>query len=605
MKGKNLLKKVLTLIVCVATLTCNALPAMAAETAGTASPELIDTTQTGTLNIVKYDMTKAAADGMSETENVTGLQDTTVESNFAQYAIKDVEFTYIKVADINQVTTAGTAGDETNMATDASVAVTYTISPELEIALGMTGAQMKSDHTYTSNKLIAALANEGNKNDLEDYVMDHGTPMTKTDNSGQTSAGNLPLGLYLVAETSVPAGIYSTSNPFFVSLPMTNSEGTAWQYNVWVYPKNQTSKPTLDKQVKLVGTDDSAYADTTSASIGDKIQYRVISRLPEITSSVTYLSKYDFVDTLTAGLAFDQTSDVTIKFYDDAGLTTTNAVTFAKDTDYTVDTKNSTMTIEMTEAGLEKINPGLSAKYMVVSYQAIVGETAVLGDQGNSNAVQLTYGRSNAANSAGDNDEGYITDESKVFTYGINLQKYFSEGSPDATAVKFTLKDAAGNSIKATLENGVYIVCADDTDDAVTKFSPVADGTLTIRGLKEGTYALTEIETPSGYMLLKESIAIAITTKTETSTPTEGKGAVVTFTEGTEASAKVNDENATLENDGESQNAFVKLAVTNNKGFELPKTGGMGTLLFTLVGALGLGLCLILLFRKRRDSKED
>lgn len=595
MKSKNLLQKTLALLCCCATVLSFSVPASAAGT-----DELIDTTKKGSLNIVKYDMTAAAADGKSESNNISGTQDTQVEADFASYALPGVEFTYVKVADISQMTTSDPAGTS-----DMSVAVKYTIPAELETALGMTDAQKHADHIYTSTELSTALGNSGNKNTLEEYVKANGTKMNKTNAEGQTSASDLELGLYLVAETSVPAGVFITSNPFFVSLPMTNSNGTSWQYDVWVYPKNQTSKATLDKKVMLAGSN-AGYADTTSASIGDNVQYQVVSMIPEVTTVSTYLTSYDFEDTLGTGLTYDQTANVTIEFYDDQALTTKNTITFEKDTDFTVAYNNDKMTIHVTDTGLAKMNPALSTKYMVVTYQATVNANAVLGDDGNDNTIQLTYGRTSASGTTGgDENKAYISDAAKVFTYGILLKKNFSEGSPDATKVKFTLQDVNGNVVYATEENGVYTVCEAGHVGAVSEYSPAADGTLKIRGLKEGSYGLTETATPDGYMLLKESIQIDITARTENSATAEGKNAVVNFTKNSDASAKVNNENASLNAEGNSQNALVKLAVTNNRGFELPKTGGMGTILFTLAGAVGLSVCLILIFKKRKTTANN
>ena len=57
-------------------------------------------------------------------------------------------------------------------------------------------------------------------------------------------------GLYLAVETRVPENVTSTCNPFFVSLPMTTIDGKDWNYDVTVYPKNQTGSPDLEKTVR-------------------------------------------------------------------------------------------------------------------------------------------------------------------------------------------------------------------------------------------------------------------------------------------------------------------------------------------------------------------
>ena len=155
--------------------------------------------------------------------------------------------------------------------------------------------------------------------------------------------------------------------------------------------------------------------------------------------------------------------------------------------------------------------------------------------------------------------------------------------------------------ISAKGSDGVYTVCPAGTEGAVTEFSPAqGSGILKIKGLKAGTYTMTETATASGYMLLKDSLTIVITESTATITSVAGEQ-LTTVVSGQAASATVNGETASMDKDGEtSLHAWVKLAVTNNKGFELPKTGGWGTIVFTGIGAVGLALCIILFMRKRR-----
>lgn len=97
--------------------------------------------------------------------------------------------------------------------------------------------------------------------------------MAPTSEVGKTSAKDLSVGLYLLVETKVPEMVTSTTNPFFVSLPMTtvtgndnsvsHNGGTAWNYNVVVYPKQETGIPTLEKTVR------EAKADTGKRTSGD------------------------------------------------------------------------------------------------------------------------------------------------------------------------------------------------------------------------------------------------------------------------------------------------------------------------------------------------
>lgn len=129
-----------------------------------------------------------------------------------------------------------------------------------ESAIGLTGADAHKTeggvNYFTSdmlnNKLSTALAANATtvKNALETAVKNGGVAMSETDATGHTSASNMEQGLYLVVETRVPENVTSTCNPFLVSLPMTTIDGTAWNYDVTVYPKNQTGNPTLEKTVR-------------------------------------------------------------------------------------------------------------------------------------------------------------------------------------------------------------------------------------------------------------------------------------------------------------------------------------------------------------------
>ena len=219
----------------------------------------IDTSKKASLSIYKYDITTVGKDGAWDVESYvgTGLHDDAVIDKLAKYAIQGVEFTYLRVADITM----------NNELVDGQrqVGVLYGFdnsdrSSAMLSAIGLTAADAhKTDNGvnyFTSdmlnNKLAAALAANATtvKNALEAAVKSGGVVMAETDVTGHTSASDMEHGLYLVVETCVPENVTSTCNPFFVSLPMTTIDGTAWNYDVTVYPKNQTGNPTLDKTVR-------------------------------------------------------------------------------------------------------------------------------------------------------------------------------------------------------------------------------------------------------------------------------------------------------------------------------------------------------------------
>lgn len=219
----------------------------------------IDPGKKASLSIYKYDITKAGNDGAWDTGSYvsTGLHDDAVIDKLSKYAIQGVEFTYLRVADItmNNEVVDGQRQVGVLYGFDSSERSNAVLS-----AIGMTGADAHKTENgvnyFTSdmlnNKLAAALtANATNvKNALEAAVKNGGVAMTETDAAGHTSASGMERGLYLVVETRVPENVTSTCNPFFVSLPLTTIDGAAWNYDVTVYPKNQTGNPTLDKTVR-------------------------------------------------------------------------------------------------------------------------------------------------------------------------------------------------------------------------------------------------------------------------------------------------------------------------------------------------------------------
>lgn len=219
----------------------------------------IDPGKKASLNIYKYDITTVGKDGAWDVESYvsTGLHDDAAVDKLSKYAIQGVEFTYLRVADItmNNEVVDGQRTVGVLYGFDGSERSNAVLS-----AIGMTGADAhKTDNGinyFTSdmlnNKLSTALAANATtvKNALETAVKNGGVAMTETDAPGHTAASDMERGLYLVVETRVPENVTSTCNPFFVSLPMTTIDGAAWNYDVTVYPKNQTGNPTLDKTVR-------------------------------------------------------------------------------------------------------------------------------------------------------------------------------------------------------------------------------------------------------------------------------------------------------------------------------------------------------------------
>ena len=419
-------------------------------------------------------------------------------------AIAGVEFTYLKAADIMTFENQGTA--------QVLYGFHKTDAADLLKAIGLeSGANRCAEadsldenrYFYTSDTLNKALAQslEANsttvKNALETFIRNGGTAMAPTNESGKTVARDLPVGLYLLVETKVPEMVTSTTNPFFVSLPMTtvtgndNSAsqdgGTAWNYNVVVYPKQETGIPTLEKTVREAKADTGknegsasitdGFAHTATGSAGDTMEYQIVSTLPTITSQATALSTYNFYDTLCEGLTYDKDAGVTVEFFTDAACTD-KAAFWDKDSGkftvtYSEDGRH--MTVDIAKAGLEEINgatankngklyTGYSNYTIRVTYSAVINadKTFVYGEKGNENTVILTWKRT-----SGDYYDTLIED-CHVFSFGLDLTKLFSDVDAETAAetklydsVKFKIQNKTDGTwiiAKRNDEEGVYYV---------------------------------------------------------------------------------------------------------------------------------------------------
>ena len=596
-----------------------ALMAFGLMTTAFAAEPTIDPAKKASLNIYKYDITQASADGVWDAESYvsTGLHDNAVVDKLAKYAIQGVEFTYLRVADIAM------SNEVVDNQRQVGVLYGFDDSERSNAVLSVIGLTAADAHKteggvnyYTSdtlnNKLAAALAANATsaKNALETAVKNGGVAMTETDATGHTSASGLEQGLYLVVETRVPENVTSTCNPFFVSLPMTTVDGSEWLYDLTVYPKNQTGNPTLGKTVReaknSTGKHDGSltdikdgYAHTATASVGDIVDYQIISTLPTITSKASSLSEYTYVDTLSEGIKYNK-NDVVIELFRDSACTDKIATWGEDSAKFTVtydDTANS-MTIRMTETGLAEINEattvytdsvkrGYSDCTMRITYAATLTADAQMGDKDNPNAVTLTWKRTNTTY------YDTLEDCCHVYTYGIDVLKQFSDGKGNIQSVKFLLhNDTDDVYVVAEQKDGVYYAkgVTSKKSDATT-FVPNGSGHIVVKGLEDDSYSLTEIATDKGYVLLKEAVKIDI--KTSENSACEKCGAKLLT-----ASATVNGKDVTM-TDG---SAIVPLTVINNPGFDLPKTGGYGTWMFTIGGVALLGAAAFIVVKSRKHK---
>lgn len=548
---KNVLKKFAAAALAAATVMSSmSVMAFAAET-GEAT--------TGSVTITKY-MSDTGVGNTLLPEDYTGDKPTGKDTDLLQ----NVEFAYVEVGERVQV--------DNSSQTEIKYKVT---NDEFLNAIGIT---KNTDSNYTQTELNNAIKNK--KTDTIAFVKDKAIDANKKSTaatSGDVKFDNLSLHkLYVFAETdATKAALASDENkkvnvtkvsvPFLVSLPFTGKDGKTVT-DLKVYPKNSTGTATIEKKI----VEDSAEKDTTVANIGDTIKYKVTYSIPVGENGLESLV---VTDTMSKGLTFD-TNNIEVKNED---------VVVSAD-NYTVESKqnpngngSTITTITFTEKYCKSLEKNTTQNF-TITYTATLNKDAVLGQSGNTNAVSVTY------KNTGDVDrKTEPTGTPKVFTYGIDLLKK-GEGVDKLVGVKFTLTDENGKGVNVEKKDSNNFYTPGGSSNTVTTDN---NGKIYIRGLKPGTYKLTETKTNNGYVRLKDPVVIVIT-------PTSAETGAATATVGSK--------DVTMTDDNGSLTAKVPLTVVNSKGFDLPATGGRGIALFTIAGIAIVVAAGTLLFMRKRSK---
>ena len=559
---KNVLKKFAAVALAAATVMSSmSVMAFAAET-GEAS--------TGSVTITKYE-------GSSQDYEKLETNYGAVQSSVTGEKLNDVKFAYIEVGDRVQV--------EVNETGTRTTEMLYTLTDQAATALRINDADVTDGTTkyYRMDTLDTAIRDH--KKEAIDLVKNtSGNHATSTTNDGTVKFKDLSLEkLYLFAETDASAAkkvsdgsavaVTKVSVPFFVSLPFTDKDGKSVT-DIYAYPKNSTGNVDIDKEINSVGTT-AINGKQANANIGDEITYKVTYSVPVPENGLTELK---IVDTMDKGLTFtNEAGNIIVK---DVKGTDGSEKTLNYGTDYevTLDAEENKVTIDF-ENYLESLQKN-STEEFTITYKVKLNESAVLGQTGNKNKVELVY------KNYGETDSKTKTPdkEVKVFTYGIDLTKQGESGAK-LSGVEFKLTDG-NNEIKVKQSGNAYYPSKDA--DASSTVTTDNDGKIYIRGLKPGTYKLTETKTNNGYVLLKNPVVIVITqTSAETGT--------ATATVGGKAVTMNADDNGSL-------TAKVPLTVVNSKGFDLPATGGRGIALFTIAGIAIVAAAGSLLFMRKRSK---
>ena len=387
-------------------------------------------------------------------------------------------------------------------------------------------------------------------------------------------------------------------------------------------------------------SEDTSFSKTITASSGDILDYNIEVSIPKITSKATYFTEFTIKDVMSTTWWNNQ---IEVYLCDGNGTKTniTNKATI---------TNSSGINIAFTSDGLSAINAaGIEGNCsVIVRYTTRLNLSSKLGDEGNANNVSLTWQRTS------ENYTNTIEDRCYVYSYGLNLTKYFSDNQGNYSNVKFLLYNKTDGYYVVADIRDEYVYYVDGgtngdvantyigktvSQDKATMFTPgVGGGYFYIEGLEADTYELIEIATDDGYKLLKDPVTISIAptsreitasgvgyigndsathTHTDACKDTDGYlicGQAVKETANgrtigktamyvgdvTSATAKVNTVTTTMAADGDSANAYVVLSVTNTKGFSLPHTGGNETILIALAGCAVAFVAMAMVIRQKR-----
>ena len=226
---------------------------------------------------------------------------------------------------------------------------------------------------------------------------------------------------------------------------------------------------------------------------------------------------------------------------------------------------------------------------IIITYTAVVTDKAAIDGKGNTNNVTVTW--TTEGNEPG---SGKLENKETIFTYAIALKKVNDKGVA-LRGAEFEFPFYVKSTPDAT--DGAYIYAGTAPGEGLTnRIRTPENGVIVVKGVKAGTYKITEFKAPDGYNKLTGSVTVEAKKTGNTSTHTtvylDKDGKVV------DESAKVTEVKVDIANI-----AATALVVVNKAGTELPSTGGMGTTIFYVLGSvLVLGAVILLVTKKRMSD---
>lgn len=382
---------------------------------------------------------------------------------------------------------------------------------------------------------------------------------------GNGTINNLDMGNYLIL---IEGGkkVYRANAANIV--PTYDRDANVWKLE---NPEITEKSSTTNIEKKIVTADGEVVK--TNASVGDTVKFEITTNIPTYPE-LSLNSKYVVSDKAAAGLTFGAISKVygvneagqTYELAADAYTTSqarpnSDAVDFALSFDYA------------------KIK---AYKQIRIEYTATVNKDAVIGNTGNANTAYLDY--SNNPYASPETWESFNS-STTVYSFGFDLTKVDKKTNAALKGAEFEVYSDAEltNKISFVGTNGNYKKAdATQTGEAVTTVAVDDSGKLILAGLAEGTYYLKETKAPAEYNIARDAFELTVK-------DTDNDGVA---------------ENA--DNSVKFENGLVTISIPNSNGFQLPTTGGMGTILFTVGGIalIALGAVMIVLIRKN-SKKAD
>lgn len=384
---------------------------------------------------------------------------------------------------------------------------------------------------------------------------------TKTVQSttGTTEIAGLAAGYYLVKDTDSSLANKNDSYTAYI-LQVVGDATTSVKSDV----------PSSEKKVKDINdstdTETTEWQDAADWDIGDEVPFKIEGTLP---SNYDKYKKYTlkFHDKEEEGLTFK--SETVKVFIDNTEITEGFRVVVNPEDNDTFDVVFDNL----------KTTSAKNNSVIRVEYKSVLNEKANLGKPGNKNTMYMEFSN-NPNNEQGGEFSKTPDDTVIVFTYKVDVNKVDEQGNK-LTGAEFTLE----KKIKGTK----------DTWKAITKVSGTAGDVFEFKGIDDGEYRLTETRAPANYDKLSDPIYFTVTAG-----HVDGANPYLDTFSGNITSGNVGTMTFTANKDS----GILSTKIVNKPGSSLPETGGMGTTILYVAGAVMiLAAGAFLVMQKKAEDK--